>query len=294
MKGLFSRRTIAYVFCSLGLFILLFGLSFPVRGKDKNQNVPELVFLGDSIVGECRYEDGIPARVGKKLHMKSLNGAFGGTKMSRSDIDRRMDDNRDGLSLASLSKAIASQDFGVQQMVHINEGGTGFFDEAIDALDATDFSKMKILILEYGLNDYHQATPIDNPLNPYDEYTFLGAMRSAVRTLKKAYPDVRIVMVTPTYSWYLSQELTCENYDTGNGYLEKYVNAQILTAKELDLEIIDLYHDFYPHEKYEDWKKYTRDGIHPNEKGRKKIAKKIANYLKGKETQDDDDAGSTD
>ncbi len=87
-------------------------------------------------------------------------------------------------------------------------------------------------------------------------------------------------MVTPTYSWYLQKELTCENYDTGNGFLDDYVDAQLRTAEELQLEIIDLYHDFFFFLKYSDWEKFTRDGIHPNEKGRKKIAKKIAEYLK--------------
>lgn len=283
MKGRNFKRTILYLFCSLGLFALLFGLTYRERNVKDQSRAPKLVVFGDSIMGECRYDDGIPARIGKRMNMRAMNAAFGGTRMCRADDTKRLDNNRDGLSMAALSKAMVSKDFGVQQMVHINEGGTDFFDELIDTIAVTDFSKMEILILEYGINDYHMAVPLDNPENPFDEYTFLGATRSAVTTLKKAYPDARIVLVTPTYSWYLSQNLTCETYDTGNGTLEKYVNAQLETAKELDVEIVDLYHDFYPHEKYEDWEKYTRDGIHPNEKGRKKIAKKIANYLKGKE-----------
>ena len=50
-------------------------------------------------------------------------------------------------------------------------------------------------------------------------------------------------------------------------------------AEELGLEIIDVYHDFFPHEEWESKDLYTRDGLHPNEAGREKIARRIAEVL---------------
>ena len=47
----------------------------------------------------------------------------------------------------------------------------------------------------------------------------------------------------------------------------------------MDVEMIDVYHDFYPHNNWEDWKLYTFDGIHPNEEGRKMLARRIAEAL---------------
>ena len=125
----------------------------------------------------------------------------------------------------------------------------------------------------------YSACGITNPENPYDEYTFLGALRSSVRALRDTNPEIRIVLVTPTYTWYTEMGLTCEDRDKGGGILEEYVDAEIRAAEELGIEIIDVYHDFFPHEKWEDKDLYTRDGMHPNDEGRRMLAEKIAACL---------------
>ncbi len=61
--------------------------------------------------------------------------------------------------------------------------------------------------------------------------------------------------------------------------MEKYVEATLKTAEGLDVESIDLYHDFYSHEEWEDWQRYTKDGVHPNDMGRTMIAQRLAEYL---------------
>ena len=80
-------------------------------------------------------------------------------------------------------------------------------------------------------------------------------------------------------------ELTCEEMDNGGGFLEDYVNAQLRLAEELDVEAVDLYHDFFPHESWEDWEQSMMDGLHPNEAGRERIAQKIADVLRPEETE---------
>ena len=73
--------------------------------------------------------------------------------------------------------------------------------------------------------------------------------------------------------------LTCEEMDNGGGLLEDYVDAGLALAEELDIEAVDLYHDFFPHESWEDWELNMMDGLHPNEAGREKIARRIADAL---------------
>ena len=61
--------------------------------------------------------------------------------------------------------------------------------------------------------------------------------------------------------------------------LEDYVNAEIGLCQALDVEVIDIYHDYYPHDNWDDLYLYTDDGLHPNEAGREKIAQTLADYL---------------
>lgn len=267
--------------CALGA--LLFGALFLngfLSGGSKQQ--VEIVAFGDSVFGLIRDETAIPAQLQELLGKKVYNAALGGTAMARQEQDRRLDYPKGALSLAGLTESVLAGDFGPQQTVRLRENATEYFSEVIDGLEQVDFSQVETILLQYGVNDYHVGTKIDNFQDPYDTYTYLGALRRAVGSLREVNPDVRIVLVTPTYAWliYSDPPMTYDEADQGGGTLEEYVNAAVRTAEELDIEVIDVYHDFYPHENWEDWKLYTTDGLHPNEQGRRKLAERIAETLR--------------
>lgn len=261
---------------SLGLFLSVF---YTVQGKPKEQ-MAEIVVFGDSVMGEVRDGTAVPARLEALTGRSVYNAAFGGSCASRLEQNRALDHTREVFSLVPLAKAAEADDFGVQQSVIMRESNTEYFAEAIDGLEKLDLSGTKVFLIQQGLNDYQQAVPIENPADPYDERTFLGALRTAVRSLQNRNPEARIVIVTPLFTWYTDERhTTCETLDFGGGLLEDYVNAEISLAEELGIGWIDVYHDFFPHEEWEDWKLYSRDGMHPNEAGREKIAERIAEYL---------------
>lgn len=263
------------------LFVVLLLLLFP--GDREYQRIPyDVVFLGDSVYGLCRDETSIAAKLQDKTGLKCYNGGLGGTVLGRADEERRLGYTKDSISAAGLVRSFAVKDFGVQRTVHIRESATDYFEDTLGDLGQIDFTQVKILFIGSGLNDYHSGNPIEStadPYNPYDEYTYCGAIRSIVKELREAYPDLRIIFITPPYTWYTIPELTCEEYDLGGGVLEDYVNAEIGLCQALDVEVIDIYHDYYPHETWDDLYLYTDDGLHPNEAGREKIAQTIAEYL---------------
>lgn len=262
----------AAIFVIAGLAVCLFLNRTPKLSYD-------IAVFGDSLLGEARDETGICGQIADALDVRVLNAALGGTGISRSDTLKRLAAGRDGLSMAELVRSVTAEDFSVQQTIHIREGGTEYFDETIDDMAAADFDSVKLFLIEYGLNDFHMGTPLDDPQDPYNEYTYAGAVRSVAKRLHRAYPGARIIFMTPTYAWYLAKEQTGEEIDMGCGTLNDYVETLIETAKESDLEVIDLYHDVYPHDTWEDHARFTRDGMHPNEEGRALIAAKIIEYL---------------
>ena len=270
------------IICGLTAFLLLALLAAATlrdRSDLLERSQVQIVALGDSIFGLVRDETSIPAQVGELTGMTVSNSAFGGTCVSRVDEGRRLDRANDSLSLVGLAKAVAGEDFGVQQSMKHRVSGTEYFEKTVDELEKIDFSAVELVLIMHGLNDFNSGVPIRNEKDPYDEYTFTGALRSAIEFLRQAYPGMRIVLVTPTYSWYLTSGQTCEEYNGGGGVQEDYINAEMELAKELGIEVIDVYHDVYPHEKWEDWALYTLDGIHPNQSGRELLADIIAEYL---------------
>lgn len=257
------------------LFLLLFR---GAQGVPKEQTA-QIVVFGDSIFGEIRDETAIPAQVGRLLGKSVYNAAFGGACAARIEQQRTLDYTGGIYSLAALARAVEADDFGVQQSAVMRESSTEYFGEVIDGLEKLDLAGADILLIQQGVNDYLQGVPIEDPGDPYNEHTFLGALRVAVRALRKAGPEARIVLVTPPFIWYTVTGETCETADFGGGVLEDYVNAELKLAGELGVEAADLYHDLFPHEEWEDRMLYSRDGVHPNEAGREKMAQKIAEYL---------------
>lgn len=281
------KKEIAYWLAALFLFGLFSGIFFAnTRGQEQSEEF-KVVMLGDSIFGQVRDETSVAAVLSELLNQPVFNGAFGGTAMGRQDKEMRLADAKDSLSMEALARAIVWEDFGVQQTARIRESGTEHFASTIDELARIDFEQVELLLIGHGINDYHSGMPINNEADAHDSYTFSGALRSALETLQKKYPQMRIVVVTPTYSWYVyyeEKDVTCEVNDQGGGILEDYVNAQIQVAESMGVEVIDLYHDFYPHDEWSDWERYTTDGVHPNEEGRRLIAEKIYEYLGAGET----------
>lgn len=271
-----------YPAISAVLFLLFFGLTFRPWKREDRQAV-QIVAFGDSVLGLFRGEDGIAAQAGSLLDKSVYCAGFGGTCVSRLDRENRLDYGKDALSLAALTKAVLMDDFGPQQTVFLKESATEYFGETVDGLARIDFSTVELTMIEHGLNDFYAGVPLRNEEDPMDEYTFAGALRSSLEALRKTNPDMRIVLITPTYTWMLAGPYTCEEFDAGYGNQEAYVAEEIQIAAEYGVEVIDVYHDFFPHEEWDDWKMYTMDGLHPNEAGRRLIAEKIAAYLEGGE-----------
>lgn len=279
MKGNRYRETIAYGAVSVLLFVLLAAFTLRDRSDRLERQQYQVVAFGDSVFGLIRDDTAIPAQLERLLGKTVFNSAFGGSCISRVDGEHRLDRALDSFSLVGLTKAVAVEDFGVLQTVRIRESNTEYFEDTVDQLEAVDFSAVELVLIQHGLNDYYSGVPLRNEEDPWDEYTFTGALRCSLAALRQTNPDMRVVLITPTYTWLLYANQTCEEYNVGYGVQEDYIRAEMEVAEEFGVEVVDVYHDVFPHEKWEDWELYTWDGLHPNEAGREMLARLIADYL---------------
>lgn len=180
-----KKRIILYSVASVLLFGVLFGVTFRSRAKKHDLLQVQIVAFGDSVFGLIRDETAVPQQVQRLTGQTVYNAAFGGSCLARIEADRRMDYDKGALSLVGLAKAIQAGDFGVQQALRIRESNTEYFEAVIDGLETVDFAHVETVLIQQGLNDYQVGMPIENDDDLYDEYSFLGAMRTAVRALRR-------------------------------------------------------------------------------------------------------------
>jgi lysophospholipase L1-like esterase len=276
MAKLKEHRRVALAALILFCFILL--CTVFRSGVWEQTERYHIICFGDSIFGQTRDETSIPALLAQMTGKTVYNGAFGGTGFTRQDRTRSLFRDRDGLSFAAVSQAVAYEDFAFQRTIRIMDNGTEYFEDNIETLDHIDFAAADVFVVGYGVNDYHAGIPLMNPEDPYDPYTFSGAIRQSIKSLQTSYPKTRILLLTPTYRWITEANETGESLNTGYGNLTDYITVEKEIAQEMKVELLDHY-DLYPHETYGDWGLYTLDGLHPNQAGRERIAQSIADYL---------------
>lgn len=201
-----NRRKQKTVYGICGILLILALLPLLLRSNRQTDIQAEVLFLGDSLIGQYRDETSIPWLVSRQTGMTVFNGDFGGTTMSQQNREGQDAFYWNGLSFSQLAKAAAAQDFGGQQTIRTKDYVTMHFGDIVDELDRLDFSSVRTLVVSYGMNDYTTGSPIRNPDNPEDTYTMEGAMRAGIRFLRQSYPSLRIIFVSPTYCWFLNSE----------------------------------------------------------------------------------------
>lgn len=267
----------AYWGVSLLLFLLLVMLVIGMRQSDKKEY--RVVCLGDSIIGNVRDDTSITSYMEDLLGVSVYNGAFGGTTASCSNKEERASVAMDCISLVKLAEAVCYEDFSVPNAGIGSYVSMEYFPEGVYGFNRIDWDKTEVLVIEHGVNDYLTGKQLDNPGDPYDVYTYGGALRTALKNLQEKKPKLRVILCTPTYCWFLADEVSCEERNIGGGFLEEYVNLELQIAEEFGVEIIDNYHESGIGGDFAEWSVYTEDGLHLNEAGRKMIAERIASVI---------------
>lgn len=274
---------IIYGICAIIFEVLM--VVFTVRFENRNAATPEgtkIAIFGDSIMAYAQDDYCVAELLRTYSGMEVTDLSFGGTTMAYTAEDSTLASDRNFLSMVSIALAYEANDFALPRNHDTNAPATEYFEERERELEALDLKNTDIVIIEHCLNDYHCAVPIGD-LNDSTVYTYLGALRRTVESIRSINPDIRIILVSPTEKW-TPEGINASEYDYGSGVLDDYVRAQREASEELGTEYIYLYDLYDRYETDHDGNQitgagFTVDGTHPNIYGRQLIARAIADYL---------------
>ena len=200
-----------------------------------------IVNFGDSIFGNRRPPNDISTEIARLTGATVHNCGFGGCRMSS------YSGNWGAFSMYSLADAISNNDWTLQDTA-VSQTGWGmpnYFPKALNLLKSIDFSKVDIITIAYGTNDFASGKGLSDAENNKDTTTFAGALRYSIETLLSAYPHLKIFVCTPIYRFWLDDngEFSADS-DTktlGGVKLTEYVAKTKEVAEEYHIPYIDNY-----------------------------------------------------
>ncbi|MBD5461723.1 MAG: SGNH/GDSL hydrolase family protein [Lachnospiraceae bacterium] len=245
---------------------------------EEDQREPEgkelqLVFLGDSIFDSNRDGTGVPYLTSVACEADVFNLAIGGTCAALEYEESAESSRWTSTSLVGVVRAI------------MGDISTDVFEgkRTKDILDNPniDFSQTDYFIIEYGMNDFFRATPLDSAdMELYDLKTYAGALRYAVDNLRDVAPGATIILCAPNYArfydgtWMIGDGNTV---NTGYGTLFDYKGICNYVANEKQTLFFNAYQDLgidgYTAEEY------LEDGVHLTEAGRRLYADALAQMI---------------
>ena len=197
-----------------------------------------IVFFGDSIIGNYKGSLSIPGVVNGLSKARVYNYGVGGTPAGH------------------LLERVA--DFANQSIGETRDKGVFPYDEVNTSGENLCF------VIHYGLNDYFGGASVDNPSDAYDTNTYAGCLRSGIKQLQQNYPNAKIILMPPPFT--ITFTNGTEIKSPVGGVLVDYVDAAISVAEEMQVDCLESYYALGMNEDNEHI--YLADGCHYNEYGR--------------------------
>ena len=234
-----------------------------------------VVCMGDSLFGMHRDETSTPNVIAKNTGATVYNAGFGGTRLSVHPYK-----GFDAFSAFKLVDAVISRDFSEQEAQAAY--GEDYFPEQLEVLKSIDFSTVDIIVLHYGTNDFNgKYVPFENPDDPKDTNTILGALNYCIDALEEAFPHIEIVVSLPVYRMWYAEDNTIEygetRTDSFGNVLTDLISEMQKTADAKFVYTIDSYSALEISK--DNASDYLPDGTHFNEEGRRLFGEYISQCL---------------
>lgn len=228
-----------------------------------------IVNFGDSIFGNYGTPNDISTYIANMTNAIVYNVGFGGCRMAEHPSPQY-----DAFGMYRLADSIANKDWSMQDDAIASMSNVNF-TEKLATLKSIDFSKVDIITIAYGTNDFSGSDSY--------ETKFKNALRHSIETISNAYPNIEIVLCTPIYRFWMDENGEfLEDSDTSvksGKKLTDFVQWIKEVASEYNLYVIDNYNESGINSTNRAEVFPSNDGTHPNSIGRKMIAENMAKKL---------------
>lgn len=258
-------------------------INVPANQRQDTDGVRTVVLLGNSPFSDDRDSaDSVVSLISQMTDATIYNCSVANSHLAASQETFLAEtDPMDAFNLYWLTTLITLQNTGIYENAFAAMGETVPADAryAYDTLSTLDFQNVDVLAIMYDASDYLEERPLYNMLNTTDIQTFAGNMDASLDLLRDAFPHLRIIVMSPTYAYYVD-----ENGDYISSDIHKSTGFSLSTYAG-NLEQISYYHsvsyldNIYGTVNEENAPDYLTDHLHLNAAGRQRLAERFVYAL---------------
>ena len=153
-------------------------------------------------------------------------------------------------------------------------------EEVVNTLKTLDFNTIDTVAIMYDATDYLMGNAMYNDDNPTDPTQFTGNLEASLEVLQRLYPQIRIIVMSPTYAYAIDEDGNYVSSDiyiyNGRDVLSTYVIKECYSSNLHSVSFMD---NLYGSITEDNAKEDLTDTLHLNVNGRKLIAKRFEYFL---------------
>jgi hypothetical protein len=147
---------------------------------------------------------------------------------------------------------------------------------AYDTLKDLDMSTVDVVVFMYDMTDYFLDRRYVDGDNHHNMTTYCGNIKACVDLIHETYPNVRIIVMSPTYAYYVNEngdyedaELHRNSWGPASDY---FLFLATLVSNESNASFVD---NYFSSINVDNASYYLKDNMHVNQAGRQLLVDRL-------------------
>ena len=240
--------------------------------KDPSLEGKKIVCLGDDTFAKLTEGSSVGEYIAALTGAEVTDIAFPGATMAKNPYYKL-----DPFSMYKIADTLSSGNFKTMKNKATDTGDQTIIN-SVDALSKIDLSKVDMLVICFGMNDYINDVALSSK-DPLSVDTYAGALAYSIESICAQFPSLKVYVTTPLYRGFADGKNSDDRLNENGDNLRAFANKAIEVSRSYLIPVVDNYSSLGINKVNLSYY-YANDNLAaPNKNGRELAARHIAKAL---------------
>ena len=232
----------------------------------------KIVCLGDETFADVADGSSIGEYIAALTGAEVTDIAFPGATMAKNPYYKL-----EPFSMYKIADTLASGSFKTMKS-KADDLGDATIKASVDTLSKTNFDKVDMLVICFGMNDYLNDVSLSSN-KALDVESYAGALAHTIETLCAQYPGLKVFVTTPLFRGFADGKNSDDRLNENGDSLRTFANKAVEVSRSYLIPVVDNYSSLGINKVNLSYY-YANDNLaSPNKNGRELAARHIAKAL---------------